>query len=119
MVLQGGHGDGERAARRMPGLETLPVTDKPAPRATDDYYPPESSALPPGPRLLRLLSHVSLNEALDRLRFAIDRDGIALLSAESDCGKSTVLGCLSRDLDPTAYLVVYSSSAPDLSRAVV
>jgi type II secretory pathway predicted ATPase ExeA len=56
-----------------------------------------------------LLNHQSLKDALERLRFAVDRDGIALLSAESGCGKSTVLGCLGRELDPTQYLVVYSS----------
>lgn len=56
-----------------------------------------------------LLHHQSLKEALDRLRFAVDRDGIALLTAESGCGKSTALGALARDLDSTAYLVVYAS----------
>ncbi len=67
---------------------------------------------PPFPQsaeAVALLHHASLKDALDRLRFAIDRDGIALLTAESGCGKSTVLGCLSRDLDPTAYLLVYAS----------
>ena len=58
-----------------------------------------------------LLHHQGLKDALERLHFAIDRDGIALLSAESGCGKSTVLGCLARDLDPTTHLVVYSSLA--------
>lgn len=56
-----------------------------------------------------LLHHQSLKEALERLRFAIDRDGIALFSAESGAGKSTLLACLARELDPTAYLVVYSA----------
>jgi type II secretory pathway predicted ATPase ExeA len=56
-----------------------------------------------------LLHHQSLKDALDRLRFAVDRDGIALLTAESGCGKSTTLATLSRDLDSTAYLVVYAS----------
>lgn len=56
-----------------------------------------------------LLHHQSLKEALDRLRFAVNRDGIALLSVESGCGKSTVLGCLSRELDPTGYQVVYTA----------
>lgn len=58
-----------------------------------------------------LLAHASLKDAVDRLRFAIDRDGIALLTAESGCGKSTALGSLVRDLDPTAYHVVYSAFA--------
>lgn len=56
-----------------------------------------------------LLHHQSLTDARDRLRFAVDRDGLAVLSSESGCGKSTVLGCLVRELDPTSYLVVYSS----------
>ncbi len=56
-----------------------------------------------------LLHHQSLKDALDRLRFALDRDGIALLTAEAGCGKSTALGALARDLDSTAYLVVYAS----------
>ena len=56
-----------------------------------------------------LLHHTTLKDAQERLRFAIDRDGIALVTAESGCGKSTLLGCLCRELDPTAYLVVYSS----------
>ena len=57
------------------------------------------------------LQHAGLKDALDRLRFALERDGIALLTAESGCGKSTLLACLARDLDPTTHLVVYSSLA--------
>ena len=67
---------------------------------------------PPFPQVAvpaALLHHASLKDALERLRFAIDRDGIALLSAESGCGKSTVLGCMCRELDRAAYLVVYTS----------
>ena len=43
------------------------------------------------------------------MRFALDRDAIALLIAESGCGKTTALGHFVRDLDATAYHVVYSS----------
>lgn len=67
---------------------------------------------PPFPQIAdpaMLLHHASLKEAVERLRFAIDRQGIALFTAESGCGKSTVLGCLHRDLDPAKYLVVYSA----------
>jgi type II secretory pathway predicted ATPase ExeA len=56
-----------------------------------------------------ILHHTPLKDAHDKLRFTVERNGIALLSAESGCGKSTLLGCFSRDLDPTAHLVVYSS----------
>lgn len=69
------------------------------------HHPP----FPQSAETAALLHHQSLKDALERLRFAVDRDGIALLSAESGCGKSTVLACLARELDPTSHLVVYSS----------
>jgi type II secretory pathway predicted ATPase ExeA len=69
------------------------------------HHPPFPQTAEPA----AVLNHQSLKDALDRLRFAVDRDGIALLTAESGCGKSTVLGCLARDLDTTAYLFVYAS----------
>ena len=56
-----------------------------------------------------VLHYQGLKDAMERVRFAVDRDGIALISAESGCGRSTILGCLSRELDPTAYLVVHAS----------
>jgi general secretion pathway protein A len=69
------------------------------------HTPPFPQSAPAG----ALLRHQGLKEALDRLRFAIDRHGIALFTAESGCGKSTVLAALCRDLDPTAHVVVYSA----------
>jgi type II secretory pathway predicted ATPase ExeA len=54
-----------------------------------------------------ILNHQRLRDAVDRIRFAIDRDGIALLTGESGCGKSTALGCLARDLDQPGYGFVY------------
>jgi type II secretory pathway predicted ATPase ExeA len=56
-----------------------------------------------------LLRHQGLKEALERLRFALDRDGIVLVTAEAGCGKSTVLATLTRELDATAYRVIYSA----------
>lgn len=67
---------------------------------------------PPFPQVVdkaALLAHSSLKDAIERLHFALDRDAIALLTAESGCGKTTALGHLVRDLDATAYNVVYSS----------
>ena len=75
----------------------------------EDHFKLHRAPFPQAVEPAALLHHQSLKDALDRLRFALDRDGIALVSAESGCGKSTVLGCLSRELDPTQYLVGYSS----------
>jgi len=75
----------------------------------EDHFRLHRVPFPQSAEPAALLSHASLKEALDRLRFALDRDAIALLTAESGCGKSTVLGCLARDLDPTSHLVVYSA----------
>lgn len=75
----------------------------------EDHFKLHRAPFPQSADPTALLHHQSLKDALERLRFAIDRDGIALLSAESGCGKSTVIACLCRELDPTAYLVVYSA----------
>lgn len=75
----------------------------------EDHFKLVRPPFPQSAETAALLHHGALKEALERLRFAIDRDGIALLTAASGCGKSTALGCLARDLDPTAHLVVYSS----------
>jgi type II secretory pathway predicted ATPase ExeA len=75
----------------------------------EDHFKLHRAPFPQTVEAAALLHHQSLKDALDRLRFALDRDGIALLTAESGCGKSTVLGTLVRDLDTTAYLVVYAS----------
>jgi type II secretory pathway predicted ATPase ExeA len=53
-----------------------------------------------------LLKHPGLQEALARLRSAISRDTIALLAAESGCGKSTALSLLSRSLDVANFHVL-------------
>ncbi len=69
---------------------------------------------PPFPQVVdkaALLSHPALKDAVERLRFALDRDAIALLTAESGCGKTTALAQLVRDLDATAHQVIYSSMA--------
>ena len=75
----------------------------------EDHFKLHRPPFPQSAEASALLHHQSLKDALDRLRFALDRDGIALLTAEAGCGKSTVLCCLHRDLDATAYLLVYAS----------
>jgi len=67
---------------------------------------------PPFPKAateLSLLRHSALQEILDKLRFALSRDTIALLVAESGCGKSTTLGLFAKSLDAGSYHVLATS----------
>lgn len=56
-----------------------------------------------------LLTTAGLTQVLERLRFAVERDTIALLVAESGCGKSTALSCFARSLDAASYYVMATS----------
>lgn len=56
-----------------------------------------------------LLMTSGLERVINRLRFAISRDTIALLIAESGCGKSTALSLLCRGLDAATYNVISTS----------
>jgi type II secretory pathway predicted ATPase ExeA len=56
-----------------------------------------------------LLRHNGLQHTLERLRFALARDTIALLVAESGCGKSTTLGLFAKSLDAGNYHVLSTS----------
>jgi type II secretory pathway predicted ATPase ExeA len=75
----------------------------------EDHFKLHAPPFPQTVAALALLRHQGLKEALDRLRFALDRDGIVLFTAEAGCGKSTALATLTRELDATAYLVIYSA----------
>ncbi len=46
MVLQGAYGDGSTSAMRLPGWETLPMSGKPAVRASGDWYLPDGVPAP-------------------------------------------------------------------------
>jgi type II secretory pathway predicted ATPase ExeA len=56
----------------------------------EEHFKLHRHPFPQAAETAALLHHQGLKEALERLRFSVDRDGIALLSAESGCGKSTV-----------------------------
>ncbi|MGK5085062.1 AAA family ATPase [Bdellovibrionota bacterium FG-1] len=75
----------------------------------EKYFVLTSSPFPKNPLEEAILRHSGLEETLVRLRSAISRDTIALLAAESGCGKSTVLSLLSRSLDPASYHVLAMS----------
>lgn len=49
------------------------------------------------------------DQIMERLRFAVARDTIALLGAESGCGKSTTLSLFAQSLDAASYLVLSTS----------
>lgn len=56
-----------------------------------------------------LLRTNGLEHVIARLRFAISRDTIAMLIAESGCGKSTALSLFCRTLDAATYNVISTS----------
>jgi type II secretory pathway predicted ATPase ExeA len=51
----------------------------------------------------------ALENILERLHFALHRDTIALLVAESGCGKSTALSLFAQSLDAASYHVLCTS----------
>jgi type II secretory pathway predicted ATPase ExeA len=53
-----------------------------------------------------ILHHKGLEEVIARLHFALERDTIALLVADSGCGKSTALSLFARSLDASSHQVV-------------
>lgn len=64
---------------------------------------------PPFPRVPpeeAILRHKGLQEVLAKLHFALERDTIALLVAESGCGKSTALSLFAKSLDASSYQLV-------------
>ena len=71
--------------------EQFGFTQQPFPRV-----PPEEA----------ILRHKGLEEVIARLRFALERDTIALLVADSGCGKSTALSMFARSLDASTYQIV-------------
>ncbi|MFH0901573.1 MAG: AAA family ATPase [Pseudomonadota bacterium] len=69
-------------------------------------------ARPPFPKAAGrdgLLMTPGLTQVIKKLRFAIGRDTIAMLIAESGCGKSTALSLFSRTLDAASYNVISTS----------
>jgi type II secretory pathway predicted ATPase ExeA len=56
-----------------------------------------------------LLRHAALDAILARLHFALRRDTIASLVAESGCGKSTALALFAQSLDAASYHVLAPS----------
>ena len=72
----------------------------------EDHFALARSPFPKATTPASLLRTAALEHTLQRLHFALERDTIALLVAESGCGKSTVLFELAHSLDAATYNVV-------------
>ena len=72
----------------------------------EDHFALGRAPFPKATTPASLLRTAALEHALERLRFALERETIALLVAESGCGKSTVLFELAHSLDAANYNVV-------------
>jgi type II secretory pathway predicted ATPase ExeA len=55
--------------------------------------------------------HRGFSEALERLRYTVEIDGISALVAEPGCGKSLLLGQLADELQKQGYVVHYFAHA--------
>lgn len=55
--------------------------------------------------------HRGFSEALERLRFTVEIDGISALVAEPGCGKSLLLGQLADELQKQGHVVHYFAHA--------
>lgn len=56
-----------------------------------------------------LFVNPAIDHVLKRMSFALERDTIALLVAESGCGKSTALNLFARSLDAASYNILTTS----------
>ena len=69
------------------------------------HSPPFTRAVPAG----ALLAHASFNEALTRLRYAVESRTPAMVTADPGLGKSTLLAAFSDGLDMANTRLVYSA----------
>jgi len=75
----------------------------------EEYFKLDRPPFPKAATKEALLMTPGLEHVIERLRFAISRDTIALLIAEAGCGKSTALSLLCRGLDAATYNVISTS----------
>lgn len=72
----------------------------------EEHFGLTHPAFPKAATANTLLENPALEHVLERLHFALERDTIALLVAESGCGKSTALYQFAKSLDAASYHVV-------------
>lgn len=114
MVLEGAHGDGSRSARRKAGFETLPMSDKPAVRPDDDYYPPSGIPSPTTVNIVGDARPEIVAPINDGYVYAIGPDGARLWRYDYAQGKSktfaseVVVADLNKDGVPELVFGTYS-----------
>jgi len=72
----------------------------------ESHFGLDSAPFPRSASDAALLRHRGLDEVLARLHFALARDSIATLVAESGCGKSTALALFARSLDAANHHLI-------------
>jgi general secretion pathway protein A len=75
----------------------------------EEYFKLRRQPFPKAATDKTLLRTEAIEHVIARLRFAISRDTIAMLIAESGCGKSTALSLLCRSLDAATYNIISTS----------
>ncbi len=75
----------------------------------EDHFGLTQTPFPKTASAAALLRHPALEATLERLRFALHRETIASLVAESGCGKSTALALFAKSLDAARYHVLATS----------
>jgi type II secretory pathway predicted ATPase ExeA len=75
----------------------------------EEHFNLSSPPFPKAATDASLLQTPALEHVIDRLNFALQRDTIAVLFAESGCGKSTALALFARGLDAASYHVISTS----------
>lgn len=84
--------------------------------AVDEYFGFAKIPFSRGPNLQDLLPMKGQEEMLARLHLATREQGIALVTGQGGCGKSTALCLFSHRLDPNRFTVLYiPNSAPGLT----
>jgi len=117
MVLEGAHGDGSRSARRKAGFEVLPMSDKPAVRADDDYYPPSGVPSPTTVNIVGDARPEIVAPINDGYIYAIGPDGARLWRYDFAQGRpkvfasEVVVADLDKDGTPELVFGTYSLEA--------
>jgi type II secretory pathway predicted ATPase ExeA len=75
----------------------------------EEYFELSTPPFPKAANDKTLLINSAMEKVQGRLRFAVERDTLAMVIAESGCGKSTALACFAKSFDAATYNVMATS----------